>query len=143
MIREIIKDPSILTQKSEPFIFGQDDHIIQDMLDTANACKDNCAGLAAVQIGYHKRAILIKFDFPYKEDEFRVFINPTIIKKNGGTYAVKEGCLSLDGARVVNRHRAILVSYMNENGKKFVKEFKGYIAQIIQHEVDHLNGVLI
>ena len=138
MVREIIKDPSILTQKSELFIFGQDDHIIQDMLDTANAHKDNCAGLAAIQIGVAKRVILVR-----QGDKFVPFINPVVTMKSRETYMTEEGCLSLESKHRVERHYSVMVSYMTKNGKKKVQQFSGYIAQIIQHEVDHLNGVLI
>ena len=138
MVREIIKAPGILTKKSEPFIFGQDDHIIQDMLDTAKSHKENCAGLAAIQIGVAKRVILVR-----NGDKFIPFINPAIIRYSPGTYCTKEGCLSLDGQHNVKRHYTILVSYTTKNGKNMVRQFAGRIAQIIQHEVDHLNGVLI
>ena len=137
-VKAIIKDPSFITQKSEPFIFGKDDHIIQDLLDTAEAHKENCAGLAAVQIGYLKRVILVKQD-----KQFIPFINPVIIKHSPNWYYTMEGCLSLDGQRNVKRYRSIMVSYMTLNGKKHTKQFDGFVAEIIQHEVDHLKGVLI
>lgn len=138
MVREIIKDPTILGQKSEPFIFGQDDHIIQDMLDTAKANIDNCAGLAAIQIGEPVCAILVR-----NGSDFKAMLNPKIIKKSPSFYWTMEGCLSVDGEHRVKRHRSVLVSYMTKNGKQKTETFTGYIAQIIQHEVDHLNGVLI
>jgi peptide deformylase len=138
MVREIIKDPVILTQKSEPFIFGQDDHIVQDMLDTAEAHKENCVGLAAIQIGEPKRVILVR-----QGDNFVPFINPAVVKKSPDTYYTMEGCLSLEGVRNVRRHRSVMVSWTATNGKKKVKEFNGFTAQILQHEIDHLNGVLI
>ena len=138
MVKDIIKDPSILTQKSEPFVFGQDDHIIQDLLDTANAHKENCAGLAAPQIGELKRVIMVR-----QGDKFVPFINPKITMKSRETYMAEEGCLSLDGKRKVKRHYSVMVSYTTKNGKNKVQQFSGYIAEIIQHEVDHLDGVLI
>lgn len=138
MVREIIKDSDILTQQSKPFVFGQDDHIIQDLLDTANANKERCAGLAAIQLGVPKRVILVRQD-----NQFVPFINPTIIKRSPGWYYAQEGCLSLDGQRSVKRNHTIMVSYTTTNGKRHTKQFSGYTAQIIQHEVDHCNGVLI
>jgi peptide deformylase len=138
MVKEIVKDVEFLTKQSEKFIFGEDDHIIQDLIDTANAHKDNCAGLAAVQIGYLKRVIVVKMD-----DTFVPFINPRIIQKFGERYIAVEGCLSIEGEREVKRNKMVRVAYTNESGKERVVPFKGYVAEIIQHEVDHLNGVLI
>ena len=138
MVREIIKDPSILTKKSESFDFEHDMPILQDMLDTAEFHKDNCAGLAAIQIGVPKRIILVR-----QGDKFMPFINPAITMKSRETYMTEEGCLSLESKHRVERHYSVMVSYMTKNGKKKVQQFSGYIAQIIQHEVDHLNGVLI
>ena len=137
-VREIIKDPSILTNKSEPFNLEHDMPILMDMLDTANAHKDNCAGLAAIQIGEPKCVILVR-----NGDKFIPFINPIIIKMGNKTYVTEEGCLSLDGKRSVKRHASVMVAWTDLKGKRRVQTFTGYIAQIIQHEVDHLNGVLI
>lgn len=141
MVREIIKndeDRDFLTQKSEPFLWGLDNHIIQNLLDTAEAHKERCAGLAAPQIGKLKRVVVVRMG-----NEFVPLINPVIIKKSTGFYYTMEGCLSLDGQHNVKRHHTILVSYTAKNGKNMVRQFSGRIAQIIQHEVDHLNGILI
>lgn len=138
MVRKIVKDESVLKQKSEDFVVGQDDYLITDMIDTANAHKDNCAGLACVQIGIAKRIVLVRVG-----DNFIPFINPVIIKKSPKTYMAKEGCLSLDGAKIVKRHNSVMLVYANIDGKRIVKEFSGRTAQIIQHEVDHCNGILI
>lgn len=138
MIKEIVKDENILTKKSERFEFGKDDYIIQDMIDTAEYHKENCAGLAAIQIGVPKRVILVRIN-----DKFLPFINPIIIQKSKETYTVKEMCLSLDGAREVKRHQGIKVIYSTKDGKSKCMSFSGFIAEIIQHECDHLNGVLI
>ena len=139
MVKDIIKDPNILTRLSEDFIPGQDDTLIQDMLDTANAHKVNCAGLAAIQIGVPKRVILVR-----QGDKFTPFINPKIVRFGPGVYFATEGCLSVDGAKQVKRYRSIMVSYTDEKGKRHTaKRFNGYEAQIVQHEVDHLNGKLI
>lgn len=138
MIKEIIKDENILTQRSEKFILGKDNHIIDDMIDTANAHKENCAGLAAIQIGVPKRVILVLHN-----DKYLPFINPVIVQKSKETYIAKEMCLSLDGAREVKRHHGIKVIYQTKNGKSKCMAFSGIVAQIIQHECDHLDGVLI
>ena len=138
MIKEIVKDENILRQKSKFFVVGEDDYLITDMLDTANAHKENCAGLACIQIGVAKRVILVR-----QGDNFVPFINPMIIKKSPTTYMARESCLSLDGYRIVKRHNSVKVVYTNMKGKRKVQEFNGYIAQIIQHEVDHCNGLLI
>ena len=138
MVREITKDLEILSQKSVDFIPGLDDHLIADMLDTANAHKDNCAGLACIQIGVPKRIILVR-----DGDDFKIFCNPTIVKKSAKTYMATEGCLSLDGSREVKRHNSVMVSWVNPKGKCNVKEFACWIAEILQHEIDHCNGILI
>ena len=138
MVREITKDLEILSQKSVDFIPGLDDHLITDMLDTANAHKDNCAGLACIQIGVPKRIILVR-----DGDDFKIFCNPTIVKKSAKTYMATEGCLSLDGSRAVKRHNSVMVSWVTPKGKRNVREFTGWIAEILQHEIDHCNGILI
>lgn len=138
MIRDINKDIESLSQKSEPFIFGEDDYLIEDMLDTAEAHKENCVGLACIQIGVPKRVILVRMG-----DKFIPFINPVIIKKSSSTYESDEGCLSLDGARRVRRHHTIKVMATDRTGKRKMQEFTGFIAQILQHEIDHCNGILI
>lgn len=138
MVKKIVKDEKILKQQSEPFVFGKDDYLISDLIDTANAHKDNCAGLACIQIGIPKRVILVR-----QNDDFVPFINPMIIKRSPKTYIAKEGCLSLDGIRTVKRHHSIKVMWTTQNGKRKVQEFNGYIAEILQHEIDHCKGVLI
>jgi peptide deformylase len=137
-VKPIIKYPGILPQKSEPFDFEHDMLILQDMLDTAEFHKENCAGLAAIQIGVPKRVILVR-----QGDKFVPFINPVIIKRSPGTYCTKEGCLSLDGARTVKRHYNVMVYYTDQKGRRHTDTFADRTAQIIQHEVDHLDGVLI
>lgn len=138
MERIIVKDIDFLKQKSEPFIIGQDDYILVDMIDTANAHKENCIGLAGVQIGELKRIILVR-----NGDKFIPFINPVIVKKSGKIYVANEGCLSLDGTRAVKRWFTVMVAWTDTNGKRNIKSFNGYFAEILQHEIDHLNGVLI
>jgi peptide deformylase len=138
MIRDIVKDESILTQKSEHFIFGEDEYIIQDLLDTANEHKENCAGLASIQIGIPKRVILVR-----QGDRFVPFINPMIIQKSPKTYIATEGCLSLDGQRTVQRHASVKVVWRTPDGTRKVQMFNGYVAEILQHEIDHCNGIII
>lgn len=140
MVKEIVKDVDVLQQKSEEFIFGEDDHIIDDLIDTANAHRGSCAGLAAVQIGYHKRVFVV---WSKDKKDYIAFINPKITRRIGKTYYAVEGCLSVDGEHEVKRHKGIgLVSYAS-NGLLFSRSYEGYMAQVIQHEYDHLNGILI
>ena len=138
MIKPIVKNERKLSVKSERFIFGKDDYIINDMIDTAEAHKDTCVGLAAVQIGYNKRVILVR-----NGDKFIPYINPTIFYKGKQTYVTNESCLSLEGERSVKRHVEIKMTYTDINGKPQAKTFRNYTAQIMQHECDHLNGVII
>ena len=138
MVKEIVKDETILRQKSDPYIFGEDDQLLQDLFDTAEEHKENCAGLACIQIGVPKRVILARHG-----NKFVPYINPVIIQKSPKTYVTEEGCLSLVGTRTVKRHRSIKVMWSTPDGKRQVKEFTGYIAQILQHEIDHCNGILI
>ena len=139
MIKEIVKDINFLKQKSEDFSFETDKDLIQDLLDTAEHHGTNCVGLAAPQIGIHKRAIVVLTNAGFKP-----MLNPVIFWKDlKSKYNAIEGCLSLDGKREVKRFRRIKVKYTNENGITIIKQFDGYQAQIIQHEVDHLNGILI
>ena len=139
MIKEIVKDVEFLKQKSEDFNFETDKDLIQDLLDTAEHHGINCVGLAAPQIGVRKRAIVVLTNAGFKP-----MLNPVIFWKDlKSKYNAIEGCLSLDGERETKRFRRIKVKYTNENGITIIKQFDGYQAQIIQHEVDHLNGILI
>jgi len=138
MVKEIIKDENILKQKSEHFIFGEDEYLIQDLLDTANEHKENCAGLASIQLGVPKRIVVVK-----QGTKYIPFINPMIIQKSPKTYIATEGCLSLDGTRQVKRHSSIKVVWRTANGQRKVQMFNGFIAEVLQHEIDHCNGILI
>lgn len=140
MVKEIIKDTAILSQKSVLFDLKDDldMELLRDMLDTAEAHKENCVGLAAIQVGAPKRVILVR-----QGDKFIPFINPMIIKRSPRTYVTEEGCLSLEGTRTVKRHHSVKVTWTDLHGKKQVREFSGFMAEIIQHEVDHCNGILI
>ncbi len=136
MICEICRDESFLAQRAEAA--GADDlGTAQDLLDTLIAHKDGCVGMAANMIGVCKR--IIAFD---NEGEFEVMLNPEIIKQSGA-YDAEEGCLSLDGTRKTRRYRTIKVRWLNEKLQERIKTFTGFTAEIIQHEIDHCEGVII
>ena len=136
MVREIMRDEAFLSQKAEPAT--QDDlNIARDLLDTLTAHKTGCVGMAANMIGINKRIIV--FD---NEGKYMVMFNPEIIKKSG-PYEAEEGCLSLTGIRKAKRWKSIKVQYQNEQFQPRFKTFTGWTAQIIQHEIDHCEGVLI
>ena len=138
MIKAIIKDEEFLTQKSEAVTFEEAQEIITDLLDTANYHIDNCAGLAAPQLGVHKKVIVVRTG-----NTFFPMVNPVVIKKTGKKFVNHEGCLSLEGVRAVERYPSVLVGYIDKSGKRVTKTFNGTTAIIVQHETDHLNGVLI
>lgn len=136
MIKEIVKDNFILSQKST--IATIDDlYIVTDLYDTIQANKERCVGLAANMIGYLKNIIIFQEDTQYT-----TMINPNIIQKSQ-QYITKEGCLSHIGEKEVKRYRKIKVEYLDEKMKKKIKTYSNYTAQIIQHEIDHCNGILI
>ena len=136
MIQPIMKDPIFLAQKSAPTT-KEDLQVAQDLLDTLTAHKDGCVGMAANMIGVSKR--IIAFD---NEGKYMVMFNPEIVKRSE-PYEAEEGCLSLPGTRKAKRYRSIKVQYQNEQFQTRFKTFTGWTAQIIQHEIDHCNGVLI
>lgn len=136
MIQPIMKDPIFLAQKSVPAT-KEDLPVAQDLLDTLTAHKDGCVGMAANMIGVAKR--IIAFD---NEGKYMVMFNPEIVKRSE-PYEAEEGCLSLPGTRKAKRYRSIKVQYQNEQFQTRLKTFTGWTAQIIQHEIDHCNGVLI
>lgn len=136
MIKEIIRDIFFLQQPSVPAT-NEDIHIAQDLLDTLDANRERCVGLAANMIGVSKRILV--FD---NNGEYMVMINPKIIKKNG-RYTADEGCLSLDGTRPAERWQSIKVEYQNTLFQTRIKTFTGFPAQIIQHEMDHFEGKII
>ena len=136
MIQPIMKDPIFLAQKSVPAT-KEDLPVAQDLLDTLTAHKDGCVGMAANMIGVSKR--IISFD---NEGKYMVMFNPEIVKRTE-PYEAEEGCLSLPGTRKAKRYRSIKVQYQNEQFQTRFKTFTGWTAQIIQHEIDHCNGVLI
>ena len=136
MIKPVVKDPIFLGQKSEPAT-KEDLPVAQDLLDTLTANAAYCVGMAANMIGVLKRIIV--FD---NEGKYMVMFNPEIVKCSG-VYETEESCLSLTGVRKTKRYQSIKVQYQNEAFQTRFKTYTGWTAQIIQHEVDHCNGVLI
>ena len=136
MIQPIMKDPIFLAQKSAPAT-KEDLQVAQDLLDTLTAHQDGCVGMAANMIGASKR--IIAFD---NEGKYMVMFNPEIVKRSE-PYEAEEGCLSLTGTRKAKRYRSIKVQYQNDQFQTRFKTFTGWMAKIIQHEIDHCNGVLI
>lgn len=136
MVREIMHDPIFLGQKSIPAT-AEDLPIAQDLLDTLKANAAGCVGMAANMIGVSKR--IIAFD---NDGSYMVMFNPEIIKCSGA-YDTEEGCLSLPGIRKTKRFQSIKVQYQNETFQTRLKTFTGWTAQIVQHEIDHCNGILI
>lgn len=136
MVREIMKDEVFLAEASEKAT-AEDTEIARDLLETLEAHKAGCVGMAANMIGVRKR--IIAFD---NEGSYMVMFNPEIVKKSGA-YEAEEGCLSLTGTRKTRRWQSIKVQYQNEKMQIRFKTFTGWTAQIIQHEIDHCNGIII
>ena len=137
MIKELMHDPIFLGGKSE--VATKDDlQTAQDLLDTLTVHKESCVGMAANMIGVRKR--IIAFD---NEGKYMVMFNPEILRKSG-VYDAEESCLSLiGGPRKCKRFQSIKVQWQTEKFEPRIKTFTGWTAQIIQHEIDHCNGVLI
>lgn len=136
MKRPIIHDPFFLAQKSAPATEA-DRQVIADLLDTLRANLDRCVGMAANMIGERKR-IIVFCNGPMQ----MVMANPQITAKSG-EYETEEGCLSLAGVRKTKRYRKITVAYQDQTFHNRIASFEGFIAQIIQHEIDHCDGILI
>lgn len=136
MVREICKDEAFLAQKAEAAT-ADDLGVAQDLLETLIAHKDGCVGMAANMIGVNKR--IIAFD---NEGENMLMFNPVIVKKSG-PYEAEEGCLSLTGTRRTKRFKSIKVQWQNEKFQTRLKTFTGWTAEIIQHEIDHCEGIII
>ena len=136
MIREICKDETFLAQKAAPAT-AVDLGVAQDLMETLIAHKDGCVGMAANMIGVNKRIIAFEND-----GEYMVMFNPVIVKQSGA-YETDEGCLSLIGTRKTKRHKVIKVQWQNEKFQTRLKTFTGWTAEIIQHEIDHCEGILI
>ena len=136
MIRPIEKDPFFLGRKSRQAT-AEDLPIVRDLLDTLTAYREGCVGMAANMIGQAVR--IIAFD---NSGQYMMMYNPVIVKCSG-PYEAEEGCLSLAGMRKAKRWHSIKVQYQNETFQTRLKTFTGWTAQIIQHEIDHCNGILI
>ena len=137
MQKNIMKDPLFLSQKSSVADPKADVQVVRDLQDTLRANRDRCVGMAANMIGVKKNIIVVAagpFPFP--------MINPVITNKSG-EYQTEEGCLSLEGVRPCTRYQDIEVDYLDQNFKKQHRKYSGWTAQIIQHEIDHCNGVVI
>ena len=136
MIRDICKDEVFLARQAEPA--GPEDlAVAADLLETLEHHREGCVGMAANMIGVNKR--IIAFD---NEGTCQVMFNPEILKKSG-PYEAEEGCLSLTGTRRARRWRTVKVRWQNERVQERIKTFTGWTAQIIQHEIDHCEGILI
>ena len=136
MIREICKDVIFLARKAEPAT-PEDLPVAADLLETLEHHKDGCVGMAANMIGVNKR--IIAFD---NEGEYMVMFNPQILRRSG-PYDTEDGCLSLTGVRPVKRWKTIKVQWQNEKFQQRIKNFTGWTAEIIQHEIDHCEGIII
>jgi len=137
MIKDIVKNLTALQEKSISAIKA-DNYIVQDLIDTAEAHKDRCAGLAAIQIGYNKRICIIR-----NNEQWLVIKNPIIKSKSTNKSIHMEGCLSLDGEKEVERSIHIDLLYTDRNNKIKSIRLSGIIAFAAQHEIDHMNGVSI
>ena len=136
MIRDICKDEAFLARKAEPA--GPEDlPVAADLLETLEHHRDGCVGMAANMIGVNRR--IIAFD---NEGTYTVMFNPEIVKKSG-PYDAEEGCLSICGTRPARRWRSVKVRWQNEQFQVRLKTFTGWTAQIIQHEIDHCEGIII
>ena len=136
MIKPIVRDMMFLSRTSDKATLA-DKQVINDLLDTLNAHLDGCVGMAANMIGYRKNIIIVATGFADI-----VMINPVITDRSE-PYEAEEGCLSLPGTRKTTRYKNITVSYQDKKFAKHTQAFTGYLAQIIQHECDHLAGILI
>ena len=136
MVREICRDEAFLSQRAEPAT-KDDLGTAQDLLDTLLAHKEGCVGMAANMIGVNKR--IIAFD---NDGAYLVMFNPVIVRQSE-LYEAEEGCLSLNGTRKTKRFRSIKVQWQNEMLQTRLKTFTGWTAEIIQHEIDHCEGILI
>lgn len=137
MIRPIVTDVLSLNRKAQPAT-KEDLCVAQDLLDTLKAHADHCVGMAANMIGVNKRIIVVDLGlFPI------AMLNPVIIGRSSETYEAQEGCLSLPGQQTTTRHQSIEVEYQDLEMKRHRQSFSGFPAQIIQHEIDHCEGILI
>ena len=136
MVREIMKDEAFLALPSERAT-AEDMDTARDLLETLEAHKAGCVGMAANMIGVNKRIIAFEND-----GEYMLMFNPVIVKKSG-PYDTEEGCLSLTGTRKAKRFQTVKVQWQNEKFQTRLKTFTGWTAEIIQHEIDHCEGIVI
>ena len=136
MQQKIVKDVLFLQQKSEPAT-KLDLYLVQDLQDTLLAHQENCVGIAANMIGVRKRVIIFQYGLVPV-----VMFNPVLLSKSG-PYQAEEGCLSLSGSRLTTRYQEITVEYLDRNWELQNMTLNGFPAQICQHELDHLEGILI
>ena len=136
MIRDICKDEAFLSRRAAPAT-ADDLSVAADLLETLAHHRDSCVGMAANMIGVNRR--IIAFD---NDGSYMVMFNPEIVRRSD-PYEAEEGCLSLAGTRRARRWKTIKVRWQNERFQERVKTFTGWTAQIIQHEIDHCEGVLI
>lgn len=136
MVRLIMRDIFFLRQKAQPAT-KEDKQIVQDLLDTLKANEAGCVGMAANMIGVNKRIIAVNMGFINV-----AMLNPVIVKKSRA-YETEEGCLSLDGVRKTTRYENIEVEFQDISFHKQRQKYSGWTAQIIQHEIDHCDGIII
>ena len=136
MVKPIMRDILFLGQKSEEAT-EEDKQVITDLHDTLEAYREGCVGMAANMIGYKKRIIIVSTGMMDI-----VMVNPVIIQKSQ-PFDTEEGCLSLEGTRKTKRFKKIKVKFLDESFKQQIQVFEGWTAQIIQHECDHLEGIII
>ena len=136
MVKQVVRDELFLRQQSEPATKA-DAQVIVDLIDTLRANAEHCVGMAANMIGVKKRIIVFSIGIAIVP-----MVNPVITKKLK-PYETEEGCLSLTGVRKTTRYETIEVEYEDQNFKKQKSTFNGWTAQIIQHEIDHCNGIII
>ncbi len=136
MIKDIVKDTFFLSRRAEDAT-ADDSDIVRDLSDTYSANRMVCAGMAANMIGYNKRIIAVGM-----AGQVLIMLNPVITAKKD-PYEAEEGCLSLKGLRRTTRYKEITLEYQDRSLKKHTGTYKGYLAQVIQHEIDHCNGILI
>ena len=137
MVKEIMKDVLFLGQKAEAAT-KEDISIAEDLLDTLRFHREHCVGMAANMIGERKAIIAIA-----EGNRLTAMLNPEVVKKSPKTYKATEGCLSIPGEREVERHDWIEVKYRDTDWRKEKRKFTGFEAEIVQHELDHLEGKLI
>lgn len=136
MVKKIVRDVFFLGQKSQEAVM-EDTSVGQDLQDTLTANREKCVGMAANMIGVRKRIIIVNIGFLNV-----VMYNPVILKRDT-PYETEEGCLSLEGVRKTTRYQNIELEYLDGSWKKHRQKYSGWTAQIIQHEMDHLEGIII